>query len=43
MDLTRPRDQVATRELPEFTSLRGQVFRLIRQDRYESETTEVTA
>jgi NitT/TauT family transport system ATP-binding protein len=34
VDLARPRDQVRTRELPEFTSLRGRVFRLIRQDRF---------
>jgi NitT/TauT family transport system ATP-binding protein len=34
VDLPRPRDQVRTREHPEFTALRGHVFRLIRQDRF---------
>jgi len=34
VDLPRPRDQVLTREHPEFTALRGHVFRLIRQDRF---------
>ena len=30
VNLPRPRDQVSTRELPEFVRLRGHVFRLIR-------------
>jgi NitT/TauT family transport system ATP-binding protein len=47
--LPRPRDQVSTREHPEFTALRGHVFRLIRQDRFGGQDTtqkmprEVTA
>ncbi|HEX9853769.1 MAG TPA: ABC transporter ATP-binding protein [Acidimicrobiia bacterium] len=31
VSLPRPRDQAATRELPEFAHLRGQVFRLIKR------------
>jgi NitT/TauT family transport system ATP-binding protein len=38
VDLPRPRDQIATKELPEFVSLRGHVYRLIRR-----ELTPVTA
>ena len=37
--LPRPRDQVRTREHPEFTTLRGHVFRLIRQDRFAQPDT----
>jgi NitT/TauT family transport system ATP-binding protein len=33
VDLPRPRDQMATKELPEFASLRGHVFRLIKSER----------
>jgi NitT/TauT family transport system ATP-binding protein len=31
IDLPRPRDQIATKELPEFAQLRGHVYRLIKQ------------
>jgi NitT/TauT family transport system ATP-binding protein len=30
--LPRPRDQIATKELPEFAHLRGHVYRLIKRD-----------
>jgi NitT/TauT family transport system ATP-binding protein len=33
VDLPRPRDQVATKELPEFARLRSQVLRLIRDEK----------
>jgi NitT/TauT family transport system ATP-binding protein len=33
VDLPRPRDQVATRELPDFAHMRGHVFRLIKSER----------
>jgi NitT/TauT family transport system ATP-binding protein len=36
VDLPRPRDQVATKELPEFGRLRGHVARLIRSERQDS-------
>jgi NitT/TauT family transport system ATP-binding protein len=36
VDLPVPRDQIATKELPEFTQLRGHVHRLIRRERLES-------
>ena len=36
VDLPVPRDQIATKELPEFTHLRGHVHRLIRRERLES-------
>jgi NitT/TauT family transport system ATP-binding protein len=32
VDLPFPRDQIATKELPEFTHLRGHVYRLIRRE-----------
>jgi NitT/TauT family transport system ATP-binding protein len=32
VDLPRPRDQIATKELPEFVNLRGHVYRLIRRE-----------
>jgi NitT/TauT family transport system ATP-binding protein len=32
VDLPRPRDQIATKELGEFTSLRGHVYRLIKRE-----------
>ena len=35
VNLPRPRDQVSTRELPEFIRLRGHVFRLIRGEHVE--------
>jgi NitT/TauT family transport system ATP-binding protein len=45
VDLPRPRDQIATKELPEFTQLRGHVYRLIRRELAESpaEAETVTA
>jgi NitT/TauT family transport system ATP-binding protein len=32
VDLGRPRDQIATKELPEFVHLRGHVYRLIKRE-----------
>jgi NitT/TauT family transport system ATP-binding protein len=32
VDLPRPRDQLATKELPEFAQLRGHVYRLIKRE-----------
>ena len=32
VDLARPRDQIATKELPEFLQLRGHVYRLIKRE-----------
>jgi NitT/TauT family transport system ATP-binding protein len=32
VDLPRPRDQVVTKETPEFAHLRAQVFRLIKHN-----------
>jgi NitT/TauT family transport system ATP-binding protein len=32
VDLPRPRDQITTKELPEFTHLRGHVYRLIKRE-----------
>jgi NitT/TauT family transport system ATP-binding protein len=32
VDLARPRDQITTKELPEFVHLRGHVYRLIKRD-----------
>ena len=37
VDLPFPRDQIATKELPEFTHLRGHVYRLIRRELGPSE------
>jgi NitT/TauT family transport system ATP-binding protein len=37
VDLPFPRDQIATKELPEFTHLRGHVYRLIRREQGPSE------
>lgn len=37
VDLPRPRDQVATRELPEFARLRAHVYRLIKREQPVSE------
>ena len=36
VDLPVPRDQIATKELPEFAHLRGHVHRLIRRERLEA-------
>ncbi|HEY6363145.1 MAG TPA: hypothetical protein VIX63_18700, partial [Vicinamibacterales bacterium] len=35
VDLPFPRDQIATKELPEFTTLRGHVYRLIKREQGE--------
>ena len=35
VDLPRPRDQITTKELPEFTHLRGHVYRLIKREQEE--------
>ena len=32
VDLPRPRDQISTKELPDFTQLRGRVYRLVRRE-----------
>jgi NitT/TauT family transport system ATP-binding protein len=37
VDLPFPRDQIATKELPEFTNLRGHVYRLIKREQGEME------
>jgi NitT/TauT family transport system ATP-binding protein len=39
VDLPRPRDQIATKELPEFTELRGHVHRLIKREREDVPAT----
>jgi NitT/TauT family transport system ATP-binding protein len=39
VDLPRPRDQLATKELPEFTELRGHVHRLIKREREDVPAT----
>jgi NitT/TauT family transport system ATP-binding protein len=36
VDLARPRDQIATKELPEFAHLRAHVYRLIKREHVES-------
>jgi NitT/TauT family transport system ATP-binding protein len=38
--LARPRDQIATKELPEFMELRGRVIRLIKGETPESDETD---
>jgi NitT/TauT family transport system ATP-binding protein len=35
VDLPFPRDQIATKELPDFTTLRGHVYRLIKREQVE--------
>jgi NitT/TauT family transport system ATP-binding protein len=39
VDLPRPRDQVETKELPEFARLRAHVYRLIKRERTAAEVT----
>jgi NitT/TauT family transport system ATP-binding protein len=39
VDLPRPRDQLATRELPDFAHMRGHVFRLIKSERLDDDTS----
>jgi NitT/TauT family transport system ATP-binding protein len=41
VDLPFPRDQIATKELPEFTTLRGHVYRLIKREQGEPALAEV--
>jgi NitT/TauT family transport system ATP-binding protein len=41
--LRRPRDQIETKELPEFGHLRGHVYRLVRRSTRESRGQEVPA
>jgi NitT/TauT family transport system ATP-binding protein len=36
VDLPRPRDQLTTKELPEFAALRGRVYRQVRQQADET-------
>jgi NitT/TauT family transport system ATP-binding protein len=38
VDLPHPRDQVETKELPEFTRLRAHVYRLIKREREQAAT-----
>jgi NitT/TauT family transport system ATP-binding protein len=40
VELPRPRDQIATKELPEFAHLRGHVYRLIKREQEASPETE---
>jgi NitT/TauT family transport system ATP-binding protein len=40
VDLPAPRDQIATKELPEFTHLRGHVYRLIRREQAPPQEAE---
>ena len=41
VELPRPRDQIATKELPEFMQLRGHVYRLIKREQAPDEVTQV--
>jgi NitT/TauT family transport system ATP-binding protein len=43
VDLPFPRDQIATKELPEFTHLRGHVYRLIKREQVEPTVELATA
>jgi NitT/TauT family transport system ATP-binding protein len=43
VDLPFPRDQIATKELPEFTHLRGHVYRLIKRELVEPSKELATA
>jgi NitT/TauT family transport system ATP-binding protein len=43
VDLPFPRDQIATKELPEFTHLRGHVYRLIKREQVEPSQELATA
>jgi NitT/TauT family transport system ATP-binding protein len=43
VDLPFPRDQLATKELPEFTHLRGHVYRLIKREQVEPSEELATA
>jgi NitT/TauT family transport system ATP-binding protein len=43
VDLPFPRDQIATKELPEFTHLRGHVYRLIKREQAEPSEPLATA
>jgi NitT/TauT family transport system ATP-binding protein len=43
VDLPFPRDQIATKELPEFTHLRGHVYRLIKRELVEPSEELATA
>jgi len=40
VDLPRPRDQIATKELPDFTHLRGHVYRLIKREQVPVEALD---
>jgi NitT/TauT family transport system ATP-binding protein len=41
VELPRPRDQIATKELSEFAHLRGHVYRLIKREQVAAPETEV--
>jgi NitT/TauT family transport system ATP-binding protein len=40
VDLPHPRDQLETKELPEFTHLRGHVYRLVKREQQPEAPTE---
>ena len=42
VDLPRPRDQLATKELPEFVHLRAHVYRLIKREQVEPAVVELS-
>jgi len=42
VELPRPRDQIATKELPEFAQLRAHVYRLIKREQSVGEPAEPT-
>jgi NitT/TauT family transport system ATP-binding protein len=42
VDLPRPRDQIATKELPEFMQLRGHVYRQIKREQVQAPEAEST-
>jgi NitT/TauT family transport system ATP-binding protein len=42
VDLPRPRDQIATKELPEFMQLRGHVYRQIKREQVPAPVAEST-
>ncbi len=43
VDLPRPRDQIATKELPEFAHLRAHVYRQIKREQVEPQVAEAPA
>lgn len=43
VELPSPRDQIATKELPDFTHLRAHVYRLIRREQQPDDELEVSS